>query len=110
MGGCSYSRHTMFTSIYLLHLTFFFVPHIGAHPPVDVLPFLKFLPNSLASWKTLCENTRRMQRKIYFGLLRETEERMSQGHENGCFIEQVCTSLTPSFASHHVTKSGSKNP
>jgi hypothetical protein len=61
----------------------------GAFPPVDFFPFLKYFPTPLASWKTYCEKTRRLQRKLYFGLLSETEERMAQGHENGCFMEQV---------------------
>jgi hypothetical protein len=61
----------------------------GALPPVDFLPFLKYLPPLLAPWKTKCENTRRLQRKLYFGLLRDTEERVAQGHGNGSFMEQV---------------------
>ncbi|KAF8599139.1 cytochrome P450 [Ceratobasidium sp. AG-I] len=61
----------------------------GVLPPVDFLPFLKYLPTFLASWKTYCETIRRLQRKLYFGLLTEVEERLALGHENGCFIEQV---------------------
>jgi len=61
----------------------------GAQPPVDFLPFLKYLPTPLASWKTLCDTMRHLTRKTYFGLLRETEERVARGFENGCFMEQV---------------------
>ncbi|CAE6457751.1 unnamed protein product [Rhizoctonia solani] len=61
----------------------------GALPPVDFLPFLKWMPRPLAQWKDYCDETRRRQRKLYFGLLRETEERVANGHENGCFMEEV---------------------
>ncbi|KAF8599138.1 cytochrome P450 [Ceratobasidium sp. AG-I] len=61
----------------------------GASPLVDFLPFLKYIPASLASWKTRCETIRRLQRKLYFGLLKEVEERLAQGYENGCSMEQV---------------------
>ncbi|KAF8599111.1 cytochrome P450 [Ceratobasidium sp. AG-I] len=66
----------------------------GAFPPIDFLPFLKYLPTSLASWKTHCETTRCLQRKLYFGLLKEVEERLAQGHENGCFMEEVLARQT----------------
>jgi hypothetical protein len=61
----------------------------GALPPIDFLPFLKYMPTPLASWKTLCDKTRHSQRKVFFRLLHETEQHIAQGHENGCFMEQV---------------------
>ncbi|KAH7338159.1 cytochrome P450 [Rhizoctonia solani] len=61
----------------------------GALPPVDFLSFLKWMPPPLARWKDYCDETRRRQRDLYFGLLREIEERVSNGHENGCFMEEV---------------------
>lgn len=61
----------------------------GALPPIDFLPFLKYMPKILAPWKVKCDTTRYLQRKLYFGLLRETEERVAQGHENGSFMEQI---------------------
>ena len=61
----------------------------GAAPPVDFLPFLKYIPPLLASWKARCESIRQMQHKLYFGLLKEVEERVAQGYENGSFMEQV---------------------
>lgn len=75
---------------------FFEVQHIwemvlepGAHPPVDLLPFLKYVPERWAPWKTLCNKTRKMQRALYFGLLAECEERLAKGEENGCFMDEV---------------------
>ncbi|CAE7136164.1 unnamed protein product [Rhizoctonia solani] len=61
----------------------------GAFPPVDSLPFLKWMPRSLARWKDYCDETRRRQRNLYFGLLHEAEERVANGHENGSFMETV---------------------
>ncbi|KAK0223130.1 cytochrome P450 [Armillaria fumosa] len=58
----------------------------GAHPPLDILPFLKHLPGA---WKRLCEETRRLQRELYFALLDECQERLRHGQENGCFMEKV---------------------
>ncbi|CAE7173942.1 unnamed protein product [Rhizoctonia solani] len=61
----------------------------GAHPPMDLIPILKHVPEALASWKTLCKKTRKLQRDLYFGLLEETERRIANHQENNCFMEQV---------------------
>ncbi|KAG8733043.1 hypothetical protein FRC11_009045 [Ceratobasidium sp. 423] len=61
----------------------------GAHPPMDLIPILKHVPEALASWKTLCKKTRKLQRDLYFGLLEETERRVANHQENNCFMEQV---------------------
>ncbi|KAF8714697.1 cytochrome P450, partial [Rhizoctonia solani] len=47
------------------------------------------MPRPLARWKDVCDETRRRQRNLYFGLLRETEERVANNYENGCFVEEV---------------------
>ncbi|GAW04989.1 cytochrome partial [Lentinula edodes] len=61
----------------------------GAHPPVDVLPFLRYVPRRWAPWKALCDKTREAQRKLYFGLLDECMKRVQRGKENGCYMEEV---------------------
>ncbi|PBK75563.1 cytochrome P450 [Armillaria solidipes] len=58
----------------------------GAHPPLDLLPFLRHLPGA---WKRLCKETRHLQRQLYFGLLDECQERLQHGQENGCFMENI---------------------
>lgn len=75
---------------------FFEVQHLwemvheqGAHPPIDLFPFLKYVPERWARWKTLCNQTRKLQRDLYFGLLDECEERLARGEENGCFMDEV---------------------
>ncbi|EJD48900.1 cytochrome P450, partial [Auricularia subglabra TFB-10046 SS5] len=75
---------------------FFHVQHLwehalepGAHPPVDLIPILGKVPERWASWKTLCREVRRLQRKLYFGLLEECENRLKDGKHTGCFLEEV---------------------
>lgn len=75
---------------------FFHVQHLwedvltpGAHPPLDFLPFLKYVPERWAPWKTLVRDVRRLQRELYFGLLGECEERLRKGEDNGSYIEEV---------------------
>jgi len=79
------------------HATAFFeVQHLwelalepGAHPPVDLIPILKYIPEYWAPWKKLCKEVRDKQRALYFGLLDDCEQRMSKGMSNGCYMESV---------------------
>ncbi|THU99211.1 cytochrome P450 [Dendrothele bispora CBS 962.96] len=61
----------------------------GAHPPVDMIPVLKFVPEGWARWKRICNEVRRLQKKLYFGLMGEVEGRMQADQENGCFLETI---------------------
>lgn len=61
----------------------------GATPPVDALPFLKYLPEFAAPWKVAARNIRQDQRALYFQLLSETRERMDHGKSTGCFMEKL---------------------
>ncbi|KAI0793050.1 cytochrome P450 [Irpex lacteus] len=72
---------------------FYHVQHIweyllfpGSFPPVDQLPWLKYVPGMFAKWKQVCRQVRGLQRELYFGLLEETEKRSA---ENGCFMETI---------------------
>ena len=72
---------------------FYHVQHIweyllfpGSFPPVDQIPWLKYVPEMLAKWKQVCRQVRGLQRELYFGLLEETEKRSA---ENGCFMETI---------------------
>ncbi|KAG8912689.1 hypothetical protein FRC00_003985 [Tulasnella sp. 408] len=76
---------------------FFHVQHLweralepGAHPPVDLFPILQKVPERFAAWKRLCTEVRRLQRKLYFGLLEQVEKRTARGEANGCWMETVC--------------------
>ncbi|KAK7032180.1 hypothetical protein VNI00_013354 [Paramarasmius palmivorus] len=61
----------------------------GAVPPVDLLPFLDYIPSRWAWWKGLALETREKQHKLYFGLLDECEQRVARGEENGSYMEGV---------------------
>lgn len=61
----------------------------GALPPMDLIPILKHIPERFAPWKTQARLVRNLQRELYFGLHDEAEKRMADGHENGCFMEEV---------------------
>lgn len=61
----------------------------GAHPPVDLIPILRYIPERWASWKTLCRDIQYLQRKLYFGLLDQCKTRMLKGKRNGCCMEEI---------------------
>ncbi|EIN10089.1 cytochrome P450 [Punctularia strigosozonata HHB-11173 SS5] len=79
-------------------MDFFHVQHLwehvlepGAHPPIDILPFLRYTPERWAPWKSLCREVRRLQRELYFGLLEECEQRVADGSADGqeSFMDEV---------------------
>ncbi|KAL2206006.1 cytochrome P450 [Sarocladium strictum] len=55
------------------------IAEIGATPPVDMFPILKYMPDFLAPWRSWARNIRKEHRALYFGLLRETQELVVQG-------------------------------
>lgn len=61
----------------------------GAVPPIDAMPFLKYLPEFAAPWKVTARNIRRDQQSLYFRLMRETKEKMDQGKGTGSFMEKL---------------------
>ncbi|THV01080.1 cytochrome P450 [Dendrothele bispora CBS 962.96] len=61
----------------------------GAHPPIDQLPFLNYIPERWASWKQQAKLCNKLLCRIYFHLLSLCEERIQRGEENGCFLEGV---------------------
>ncbi|KAJ7767964.1 cytochrome P450 [Mycena maculata] len=61
----------------------------GSTPPIDVFPFLKFVPERWAKWKRDAKKVRSLQRAVYFGLLNETKKRLRSGEENGSYMEEV---------------------
>lgn len=88
-----FSRYSIFVIILIIYwkrcsryetkhaIAFFEIQHLwehtlepGAHPPVDLLPFLKYIPERWAHWKGLCADVRKRQRDLYFGLLTEARK------------------------------------
>ncbi|KAF5369154.1 hypothetical protein D9757_011077 [Collybiopsis confluens] len=58
-------------------------------PPLDFLPFLKYVPERWAYWKTLAQKTRKLQHDIYSGMLASAEDRLTNNRGNGSFIESI---------------------
>ncbi|KAK9783103.1 putative Cytochrome P450 [Seiridium cardinale] len=61
----------------------------GATPPVDEYPFLKMLPDFLASWKRWAKAVREEQSSLYLRLLRETRKRLEAGKGGDCFLRSM---------------------
>ncbi|QRV75533.1 cytochrome P450 family protein [Ceratobasidium sp. AG-Ba] len=63
--------------------------NLGAVPPIELLPFLKYIPKMFAKWKAEAESVRDMQQEIYSRLLDEVREHRTSGTQTGCFTEQI---------------------
>ncbi|KAF7369234.1 putative cytochrome P450 [Mycena venus] len=61
----------------------------GATPPMDFFPFLKYVPECWAEWKTVAQSVRKLQRDMYFNLLDKTQERLQKGEPNGSYVEEL---------------------
>lgn len=61
----------------------------GAHPPIDLMPILEYIPERWASWKGICRHLRAKQRGLYLRLRDQCETRMREGRRNGSFMESL---------------------
>lgn len=61
----------------------------GAHPPVDLIPILKYVPVRWAPCKRICSEVRRRQDKVYNTLLSACEKWIANDTRTGCYLEQV---------------------
>lgn len=61
----------------------------GRHPPIDLLPILKLVPERWALWRHEAKIVRDMQRRLYFHMLDMTKERMAKGEGVGAFMEDI---------------------
>jgi len=62
------------------------------HPPIDLLPFLKYLPDSWAPWMAETKEVRRLHDTLHLKLMAECEERLARGSEPNSFLEEVIQS------------------
>ncbi|KAF9002274.1 putative cytochrome P450 monooxygenase [Cyathus striatus] len=58
----------------------------GAHPPIDVFPFLKLLPGK---WKEMCNKAKIVRDGVYGSLLKTCEEQLRDGKGGECFLAKV---------------------
>jgi hypothetical protein len=59
------------------------------HPPVDLIPILKYVPERFARWKTQCRDVRIFERKVQDTLLQPVKDRLARDDGNGCYMETV---------------------
>ncbi|KAH8889206.1 putative cytochrome P450 [Thozetella sp. PMI_491] len=64
----------------------------GATPPVDFIPFLRYLPEWCATWKQEARKIRVDMRKLYMSLFRDTEERLRRGLSAESLVGQLIES------------------
>jgi hypothetical protein len=69
------------------------IVEIGKSPPVDLFPFLRFLPERLAPWKKRAIDIRRRHEKLYDQLLQNVKDRLKSGSRNGAFMEDAYTNM-----------------
>ncbi|PFH48833.1 hypothetical protein AMATHDRAFT_5417 [Amanita thiersii Skay4041] len=61
----------------------------GKMPPIDLFPFLTWIPECFAQWKTLVKRIRYLHARLYDRLLKTVEDRLAAGRGNGCFMEEM---------------------
>lgn len=64
---------------------------LGATPPVDVFPILKYVPRFFAPWRTWALNIRAEQRELYTELLQRVKTRREHGIQRNSFVDQLIT-------------------
>lgn len=62
---------------------------LGATPPVDAFPFLKYIPGFLAPYKAKAVAIGKKQRAYYETLLNRTKSRMHKQGTAPCFMQQL---------------------
>ncbi|KAI1653197.1 cytochrome P450 [Daldinia decipiens] len=61
----------------------------GAHPPVDILWPLKYVPKRWAYWKRLADMTRETCAQVFGPLYKQCERAIELNKKTGCFIEYL---------------------
>ena len=61
----------------------------GGHPPIDVFPLLKYVPERWAVWKTVCKQARSRQLEFYSKLVDRCLKRIANNERNGSHMEHL---------------------
>lgn len=72
-----------------VHPKFMNALEIGTMPPVDLFPFLSFIPERWARWKRTVNHIRFLHETLYDRLLSNVEKRMTAENHSGAFMEQA---------------------
>ena len=66
------------------------VMELGATPPVDSFPILKFIPQRfLGSWRSRAKDVGNLMKSLYSEVLQEVERRRESGVNRGSFMDRV---------------------
>uniref|UniRef100_A0A8H7XNQ0 Cytochrome P450 n=1 Tax=Psilocybe cubensis TaxID=181762 RepID=A0A8H7XNQ0_PSICU len=57
--------------------------------PVDLIPPLRYIPDFMAPWMKLWNETRAQQQSLYFSFLRCTEQGLDSGSRERCIIQAI---------------------
>ncbi|EJU01233.1 cytochrome P450 [Dacryopinax primogenitus] len=69
---------------------FNFFLEVGAAPPLDMFPILKYVPAAFAEWKGQAIKLRQQMQQLYHTmLLGEVKERLQKSQSYGCWMESV---------------------
>lgn len=60
-----------------------------AHPPLDMIPILKYVPARWARWKGLCEEAKHVRGAFFDDITEDFEARYRAGDRTGSFLEKV---------------------
>lgn len=72
-----------------VQLDFMYVMEMGKLPPVDLFPILRWVPEKLAPWKRKVLSVKSRQEGLFSELLSRVVRRISQGKQNGAFMEEA---------------------
>ncbi|KAF9525600.1 cytochrome P450 [Crepidotus variabilis] len=61
----------------------------GRHPPIDLLPILKLIPEKFAAWRQEAKVVRQMQHQLYFHMLDCVNDRFKHNQGVGAFMEDI---------------------
>lgn len=60
-----------------------------AHPPVDLLPILKWIPERWAPWKRMCRKAKSLREEMILPLMQDCQERLDAGKSTDSWMEKV---------------------
>ncbi|GAM35220.1 hypothetical protein TCE0_017r03386 [Talaromyces pinophilus] len=97
-----YNDHIRRYSTGVILLSVFGILETGATPPIDVFPFLKYMPDFMSPWRKWALEIRTKQRTLYFDLLNQVKENIATGNYNGCFMEKLLPDKNHAIDDEHL--------
>ena len=84
-------NHPRVQDFFRMQERFMHVVRLGATPPVDAFPILKYIPGWIVGgpWKEEARAVNRLQRELYDELIKDTRQRMESGLGINSFMAKV---------------------